>query len=140
MQQLNINKGEGARSVRAGGKHTTGGIRENRGAKIHFGAHIRETEAILSFARKRRTSAYLHNGSVPTLYDLLLPPDQRPKTFQVGSREYDPKKVGFVSDGSHGGEFHFDTAKDANHNTGHTYGTGLSEEDRMNLLEYLKSR
>jgi hypothetical protein len=33
---------------------------------------------------------YLHNGSVPTLYHLLLPPDQRPKTFALGAREYDP--------------------------------------------------
>lgn len=86
------------------------------------------------------TAPYLHNGSVPTLHDLLLPPDKRPKTFQTGSREYDPKKVGYVYDGSHGGEFHFDTEKNGNHNTGHTYGTALSEEDRLDLLEYLKSR
>jgi mono/diheme cytochrome c family protein len=86
------------------------------------------------------TAPYLHNGSVPTLYDLLLPPAQRPKTFQTGSREYLPHKVGYVYDGSHGGEFHFDTTKAANHNTGHTYGTALSEEDRLHLLEYLKSR
>jgi hypothetical protein len=39
---------------------------------------------------------YLHNGSVPTLYDLLLPPAQRPKTFALGGRDYDPVKVGFV--------------------------------------------
>ena len=39
---------------------------------------------------------YLHNGSVPTLYHLLLPPDQRPKTFALGARDYDPVKLGFV--------------------------------------------
>lgn len=44
------------------------------------------------------TAPYLHNGSVPTLHDLLLPPQQRPKTFRVGCREYDPDKVGFVQD------------------------------------------
>jgi hypothetical protein len=38
---------------------------------------------------------YLHNGSVPSLYDLLLPPDQRPKTFYVGSWEFDPEIVGY---------------------------------------------
>jgi hypothetical protein len=85
------------------------------------------------------TAPYLHNGSVPSLYDLLLPPERRPKTFLVGSREYDVKKVGFVSDGSNGGTYHFDTALDGNHNTGHTYGTALAEEDRLDLLEYLKS-
>ncbi|HEX8155125.1 MAG TPA: di-heme-cytochrome C peroxidase, partial [Thermoanaerobaculia bacterium] len=41
------------------------------------------------------TAPYLHNGSVPTLRDLLLPPAQRPKTFYVGSREFDPVNVGF---------------------------------------------
>ena len=41
---------------------------------------------------------YLHNGSVPTLYDLLLPPEQRPKTFALGGREYDPVKLGFAVD------------------------------------------
>ncbi|AUX45932.1 uncharacterized protein SOCE26_074340 [Sorangium cellulosum] len=86
------------------------------------------------------TAPYLHNGSVPTLYDLLLPPAERPKTFMTGSREYDPKKVGYVSDGSHGGTFHFDTAGDGNHNTGHTWGTTLAEDERLDLLEYLKSR
>ena len=39
---------------------------------------------------------YLHNGSVPTLHDLLLPPEHRPKTFALGAREYDPVKLGFV--------------------------------------------
>jgi hypothetical protein len=84
------------------------------------------------------SSPYLHNGSVPTLYDLLLPPDKRPKTFMTGSREFDPKKVGYVSDGSNGGSFQIDTSKDANHNTGHTFGTELSEDERMDLIEYLK--
>ncbi|MBK9264194.1 MAG: hypothetical protein IPM54_30885 [Polyangiaceae bacterium] len=84
------------------------------------------------------SSPYLHNGSVPTLYDLLLPPDKRPKQFMTGSREFDPKKVGYVYDGSNGGSFQLDTSHDGNHNTGHTYGTTLSEEERMDLLEYLK--
>jgi len=86
------------------------------------------------------TAPYLHNGSVPTLYDLLLPPAERPKTFLTGSREYLPAKVGYRHDGSQGGEFLLDTAKDGNHNSGHTYGTTLSEEQRLDLLEYLKSR
>ena len=41
---------------------------------------------------------YLHNGSVPTLRDLLEPSDKRPKTFYRGYDVYDQKKVGFVSD------------------------------------------
>ncbi len=38
------------------------------------------------------TAPYLHNGSVPTLADLLKAPDERPKTFRVGSREFDPRE------------------------------------------------
>jgi mono/diheme cytochrome c family protein len=83
------------------------------------------------------TAPYLHNGSVPTLYDLLLPPEQRPTTFMVGSREFDPVKVGFRTDGYVG--FVFDTKKPGNSNSGHVYGTELAESDRKALVEYLKT-
>ena len=43
------------------------------------------------------TGPFLHNGSVPTVYDLLSPPEERPRVFWVGSREIDPEKLGFVS-------------------------------------------
>lgn len=84
------------------------------------------------------SAPYLHNGSVPTLYDLLLPPDKRPKSFQTGSREFDPKKVGYVVDGTIGGSFQFDTTKSGNSNAGHSFGTTLSEDERLDLMEYLK--
>src|SRR5262249_44941775 len=73
---------------------------------------------------------------VPTLYDLLLPPEQRPATFKVGAREFDPNKVGFRSDGYDG--FEFRTTQRGNKNGGHLYGTQLSEADRRDLLESLK--
>ncbi len=38
---------------------------------------------------------YLHNGSVPTLRDLLNPPNERPVTFHRGYDVFDPVKVGF---------------------------------------------
>ena len=41
------------------------------------------------------TAPYLHNGSVPNLQELLLPPEQRSKKFAVGRREFDPQNVGF---------------------------------------------
>jgi hypothetical protein len=41
---------------------------------------------------------YLHNGSVPTLRDLLEPAAKRPKVFYRGYDVYDPVRVGFVSD------------------------------------------
>ncbi len=41
---------------------------------------------------------YLHNGSVPTLRDLLEPAGKRPATFHRGYDVYDPARVGWVSD------------------------------------------
>jgi hypothetical protein len=86
------------------------------------------------------TAPYLHNGSVPTLYDLLLPPAQRPKTFMVGSRELDPKKVGFKHGANEYAGFLFDTSLTSNSNLGHDYGSGeMTDQDRWDLVEYLKS-
>jgi hypothetical protein len=83
---------------------------------------------------------YLHNGSVPTLYHLLLPPEQRPKTFALGSRQYDPVKLGFVVDTACGQkDCLVDTTRTGDGNGGHLWGTDLAESDRMALLEYLKT-
>ena len=68
------------------------------------------------------TAPYLHNGSVPTLHDLLLPPKDRPKTFPLGHRDYDPAKVGYTTTAD-GPRFRFDTSKVGNSNAGHEYGT-----------------
>jgi len=80
---------------------------------------------------------FLHNGSVPTLHDLLLPAAERPRTFAVGRWEYDPKKVGYVSDGQV--PFVVDTSVSGNSNRGHEYGVNLSEADRWALVEYVKT-
>jgi len=82
---------------------------------------------------------YLHNGSVPSLHDLLLPPAQRPRTFFVGNWEFDPVKVGYAMASETPGAFKFDTTVRGNSNAGHTYGTDLSEDDRKALIEYLKT-
>ena len=91
------------------------------------------------------TAPYLHNGSVPTLWDLLLPPDQRPTAFNLGSRDFDPVKVGYVTGPSPANSFRF-VARDANgpvagnSNAGHDYGNaGLSDADRWALIEYMKT-
>ena len=88
---------------------------------------------------------YLHNGSVPTLRDLLEPSDKRPKTFYRGYDVYDQKKVGFVGDVSEekGRKyFLYDTAEPGNSNQGHEgkrYGTELPAADKDALIEYLKT-
>jgi hypothetical protein len=82
---------------------------------------------------------YLHNGSVPTLYDLLSPPQQRPKAFPLGPREYDPVKLGFVVDvACFGDDCMVDTELTGSGNGGHTFGTDMSETERIALIEYLK--
>lgn len=84
---------------------------------------------------------FLHNGSVPTLYDMLLPPDQRPQRFYRGYDLYDPVKVGYVTRGAeaeHAGTLH-DTAERANSSAGHDFGTALDEQQRWQLVEYLKT-
>jgi len=104
------------------------------------------------------TAPYLHNGSVPTLYDLLLPSfrpgdppngEYRPESFEVGSREFDPVKVGMRSEGYDG--FTFNTFRRGDMNGGHEYAAGrtpqldgslppaLNEEQRWDLIEYIKT-
>ena len=61
----------------------------------------------------------------------------------VGAREFDPKKVGFISEGYEG--FTFNTDMRGNGNMGHVYGIrenavcGFSDPERWDLIEYLKS-
>jgi hypothetical protein len=85
---------------------------------------------------------YLHNGSVPTMADLFRKPEERPIVFYRGNDVYDQEHLGFVSTASTDGTrkfFHFDTREKGNHNTGHDYGTDLSEKDKAALIEYLKT-
>lgn len=84
------------------------------------------------------TAPYLHNGSVPTLYDLLNPPNRRPATFYIGSRRFDPKKVG-IDTSEVPGAFRFDTSVQGNWNNGHEFGTQLSRKEKDALLEFLKT-
>ena len=98
------------------------------------------------------TAPYLHNGSVPSLWDMISPPSERPKQFCVGSREFDPKKVGLTTDCVAGTTL-LDTTIAGNRNNGHEFrgpnkpdkakdghiGRGFSEEERWQLIEYLKT-
>jgi hypothetical protein len=111
------------------------------------------------------TPPYLHNGSVPTLYELLLPAEKRTGCFYLGPHfEFDPRQIGFVvrkcdgksnpSDPTTG--FEFDTNKAGNWNMGHEFrntprcnsepekepgilGCELKDEDRWAIIEYLKT-
>ena len=105
------------------------------------------------------TAPYLHNGSVPTLWDMLLPAAERPKTFCVGSKEFDPEKVGLKTvsqpvDKCPTGYTLFNADFLGNSNAGHSFqgdfqgkrtsaagviGPELNDKQRGALVEYLKS-
>lgn len=91
------------------------------------------------------TAPFLHNGSVPTLWDMLS--QERPATFVVGDRAFDPVKVGYRTDRPERGTV-LDTALPGNSNQGHWFregegpgiiGPALAEDERRALIEYLKS-
>ncbi len=84
---------------------------------------------------------YLHNGSVPTLADLLKPAAQRPASFAVG-RSYDIVKVGLAAQqpGAYTRVTTDCTVRNSgNSRCGHEFGTQLSDADKTALLEYLKT-
>jgi hypothetical protein len=107
------------------------------------------------------TAPYLHNGSVPSLYWMLTPASQRPRQFCMGLRDFDPRQIGFPVDSGETqrcrtGETRFSTTNGdgvpipGNSNLGHSFeGTGehkagiigrmLTEEERYDLIEYLKT-
>jgi hypothetical protein len=85
---------------------------------------------------------YLHNGSVPTLADLLSPADKRPKAFVRGLDVLDPNKGGFEAppctpEQKIQAGFCFDTSVRGNWNGGHEYGVELPATDKAALLAYL---
>ena len=93
------------------------------------------------------TGPFMHNGSVPNLYEMLMPAKQRTKTFFVG-REFDPVKVGIDTSGN-SGKFRYDTSLIGNSNAGHSFENGprgngvvgplFTDKQRWELVEYLKS-
>lgn len=85
---------------------------------------------------------YLHNGSVPTLAELLTPSEKRMGEFKVGPA-YDPEKVGLAVDQT---KFNFtlkttgcSNRDSGNSRCGHDYGTSFTDMEKKALLEYLKS-
>ncbi|MEY2483631.1 MAG: hypothetical protein QOK24_2159 [Verrucomicrobiota bacterium] len=105
--------------------------------------HFRKTEGYVAVPLDGIwiRAPYLHNGSVPSLADLLASPEVRPKKFLRGYDVYDPLKVGFVSEGSDAGRagFEYDTSLPGNSNQGHAFGTQLPPEDKQALIEFLKT-
>jgi mono/diheme cytochrome c family protein len=93
------------------------------------------------------TAPFLHNGSVPNLYEMLIPAAERTKKFYLGG-DFDPVRVGLDTKAT-SGTFLMDTTLAGNSNAGHSFENGprgngvigplLTEDDRWAIVEYLKS-
>lgn len=97
------------------------------------------------------TAPYLHNGSVPTLYDMLNS-KSRPKLFtrsyHTDESAYDKVKVGWKvevftdmpkTDNAYERRKIYDTTQPGRGNQGHTFGDALSDRERRAVIEYLKT-
>lgn len=102
------------------------------------------------------TPPFLHNGSVPNIYQLLSPVSERAEKFFVGRREYDPVTLGYDTTPLSKSGFWFDTRLEGNLNTGHEFRAGyvpykpgnppqygvigpeLTPDERWQIIEYLK--
>ena len=80
-------------------------------------------------------SPYLHNGSVRTMHELLTSPAQRAKSFRRGSQMFDEREMGYTDEGA----YVLDTSASGNSNSGHDYGAKLSDNEKRDLVEYLKT-
>ena len=101
------------------------------------------------------TAPYLHNGSVPTLH-ALLDSSTRPSRFtrppSTDFAHYDTTAVGWKFDTVTAEEFAstakrspfqakfiVDTSRFGMGNGGHTFGDALTEAERADVIEYLKT-
>jgi hypothetical protein len=98
------------------------------------------------------TAPYLHNGSVPTVYHVLnsrARPRIFTRSYKTDLEAYDPAKLGWkvrelisppdpkLSDFER--RKIYDTTQPGRGNMGHTFGDKLTEEERMAVIEYLKT-
>lgn len=93
------------------------------------------------------SAPYLHNGSVPTLWHMLHP-EERPVVWRRTELGLDTQKMGLtvesltevpkrlkVADR----RWYFDTTQFGKSSVGHDYPNALSEVEKKDLLEYLKT-
>lgn len=86
------------------------------------------------------SAPFLHNGSVPSIRELLKKPQDRITEFFVGSTEYDTVNLGFKSVQLYY-SFNLQTGCaqcTGNSNQGHDFGTDLSDAEKDQLIEFLK--
>jgi mono/diheme cytochrome c family protein len=99
------------------------------------------------------TAPYLHNGSVPTVYHVLnskARPEIFTRSYRTDLGAYDSRKLGWkvevLKDKPDRAKLSrieyrkiYDTAAPGRGNGGHTFGDKLSDDERMAVIEYLKT-
>jgi mono/diheme cytochrome c family protein len=97
------------------------------------------------------TAPYFHNGSAPTVYHVLnskARPRIYTRSYRTDRDAYDTAKLGWKitaleeSPAALPGPQRrkiYDTTLPGRHNTGHTYGDKLTEDERLAVIEYLKT-
>src|SRR5262249_18011247 len=98
------------------------------------------------------TAPYFHNGSAPTVYHVLnskARPEIFTRSFKTDAEDYDAQKLGwqysevtpYPDKKANGDELRkiYDTKQPGRGNGGHTFGDKLTDEERMAVIEYLKT-
>ena len=98
------------------------------------------------------TAPYLHNGSVPTIWQLMTP-SERPTQFELGGHALDYDKLGVAGQSDSEGVYRYpagytpwstpilyDTRKPGLSNRGHEQQfAGMTVDEKRALIEYLKT-
>lgn len=99
---------------------------------------------------------YLHNGSVPSIYSLLTPPDDRPRLFDLREagevHRFDPETLGLTvppggspaaaelqDNARRNLRYVYDVSRIGHTNHGHDFGTELTKSQKRALIEFLKT-
>jgi hypothetical protein len=94
------------------------------------------------------SAPYLHNGSVPTLWHILRP-SRRPVVWQRTEDGYDTSRMGLEfmefdevpssATGAAQKREYFDTRLPGKSARGHAFPEALTEDEKVAVLEYLKT-
>lgn len=141
----------GTDPIRLGAVSRTSKESYNRSWFSNYGKHPAELEPKGYIAPPLdgiwATAPYLHNGSIPTLYHLFHP-DERPRVWERDENGYDRKRIGLAVE-----EFNavpaglsprerrrfYDASLRSHGNRGHLFPDRLTEEEKIRVLEYLKT-
>jgi cytochrome c peroxidase len=123
----------------------------NKGWLQYYGEHPIDIESKGYLAQPLdgiwATAPYFHNGSVPTLW-AVMNPDKRPKVWKRSENGYDQKKVGLEAEEfdavpetktSRERRMYYDTTHIGNSAAGHTFPEVLNDDEKMAVIEYLKT-